>query len=376
MAAPALPLLIVHNRPFIELRYSRQDQSVLAWTWLDTGGGAVILAEPLVRALRLERAGESFMEEGSQLTPVASPAVYAGDLALPLHGVPTLMIDRPSVGPAAFQAPAFLPARLFRQFTVTFDYPGREVHLDTPGAAADAGAVVEAPVHPQSAFVRVELEIAGERLGFLLDTGASYSMISSAVLERWQAAQPDWPVTRGAYGCAQMLGGGDEAFLSMVRVPEARLGDVRLRNAGFVTRPAGVFERYMSAQMTAPVVGALAGNVLRHLRFTMDYGRQRLHVQPRVVEGRQDPQSAGLCLRSGGAGWVVARVADSAHPTTRAQVSPGDEVMAVGDQCLEGSDLGEAVNALSGAPGEVLAVTLRREGTPRRVDVPVVAVLP
>lgn len=347
-----------------------------AWTWLDTGGGAVILAEPLVRTLRLELAGEPFVEEGSQLTPVSSPAIFAGDQALSLQGVPTLMIDRPNVGPAAFQASAFLPARFFRQFTVTFDYPGREVHLNTPGAAADAGAVVEAPVHPQSAFVRVELEIAGERLGFLLDTGASYSMISSAVLERWHAAQPDWPVTRGAYGCAQMLGGEDETALSMVRVPEARLGNVRLRNAGFITRPSGVFEAYMSAQMTAPVVGALAGNVLRHLRFTMDYGRERLHVQPREVECGQDPQSAGLCLRSGGTGWVVARVADSAHATTRVQVLPGDEVVAVGDQGLEGSDLGEVVNALSGAPGEVLEVTFRREGTPRRVDVPVVAVLP
>jgi len=40
----------------------------------------------------------------------------------------------------------------------------------------------------------------------------------------------------------------------------------------------GTFERYMSSMMTAPIVGSLAGNVLRGFRVELDYPGKRLYL--------------------------------------------------------------------------------------------------
>lgn len=39
-----------------------------------------------------------------------------------------------------------------------------------------------------------------QRLGFLLDTGASFRMVSEAVIKRWHANHPDWPMVVGQHG--------------------------------------------------------------------------------------------------------------------------------------------------------------------------------
>lgn len=375
MTPLALPLHVVHDRPFVELQYEGPEATVSAWTWLDTGGGAVILGHPLVQALGLECDGQPIMEEDDHFTPVRPPVLCTNGRTLPFGDAPALMVDRPWVGPAAFHAQAFLPARFFRQFAVTFDYPGRRFILDSPDTPHDLPAALEAPVHPATGFVRVELEIAGERLGFLLDTGASYSMISKAVWQRWHEAYPHWPTTHGAYGYAQMTGHAHEQASSMIRVPEATLGDVRLERPGFVTRPEGVFENYMSSRMTAPIVGALAGNILRHLCFTIDYQHQRLHVQPGQVNCGQDLAVLGLCLRTQGPQCFVTAVSELAHATTQTQVQVDDEVRAVNGQQLDGRDLTAAMDALCGRPGELLHVQLRRNRTLLNLRLPVVTLL-
>jgi hypothetical protein len=37
----------------------------------------------------------------------------------------------------------------------------------------------------------------------------------------------------------------------------------------------------MSRMMTAPIVGSLAGNVLKHFRLELDYPNQTLYLEPR-----------------------------------------------------------------------------------------------
>lgn len=177
-----LPLLVVHNRPFVELEYSYGAHGPhKAWTWLDTGGGSVILGRPLSESLQLPRTGEVMIEGSVSLTPTPTPVITAGGVALSSGDCRTTATDQAWLGPAAFQATAFLPAEFFRQYTVTFDYPGRRLRLEAPGTLPESTGNIHALIHQGTAFARIELDIAGERLGFLLDTGASYSMISEAL---------------------------------------------------------------------------------------------------------------------------------------------------------------------------------------------------
>ena len=46
------------------------------------------------------------------------------------------------------------------------------------------------------------------------------------------------------------------------------------------SRREGVFEKYMSSMMTAPIIGSLAGNVLSHFRVELDYPDQKLYLSP------------------------------------------------------------------------------------------------
>lgn len=376
MPPVVLPLRVVHNRPFVPLTYRHGSAELRqVWTWLDTGGGAVILGRRLAEQLDLTRSGEPVHDDGDAVHPVASPQIVAGELVLPSGNVQTFVIDRDWIGPAAFRAPAFLPARVLRAFTVCFDYPGQAVGLDPPGVLQASPKTLRGSVHEETGFVRVELDIAGEVFGFLLDTGASYSMISEAVWRRWHDHHPEWPVTNGAHGYAQMVGAPFEAACRMIRVPAAALGPVRLTNVGFVTRPTGTFEEHMSALMDAPIVGALAGNVLRHLRVTIDYQHELVEAQPDQAGCGQDLRVLGLCLRMDGERFLVQSISEDAHPTTRAHIEAGDELLGARGRLLAGADLTDAVDACRGDPGENIELLLARSSVRQVVTVPVVALL-
>jgi hypothetical protein len=131
------------------------------------------------------------------------------------------------------------------------------------------------PVGKTSGFPRTEIEVAGTTCGFLLDTGASFTMVSEALLESWGEKHPGWPRHKGAFGDARTLGG--QTLETMV-VPTARWGDHALRELGVTSQREGTFERYMSSMMKEPIVGALGGNVLKKFRVELDYKNEALYL--------------------------------------------------------------------------------------------------
>lgn len=375
MASIELPLRVVHNRPFVQLEYRNGSKGRAGiWTYLDTGGGAVLLGRQLREDLDLPPTGAPFQEDGQRLTPTVPPEVMAHGHRLSLDGCRVFGVEHDWVAPAAFGAPAFLPAHFFRQHNVTFDYPKQIFRLDPPGTLWEEVSL-PADVHPKTAFVRIELEIGGERLGFLLDTGASYNMVSEAVMREWKAQNPTWNTVTGAYGYAQMVGAEFEAQCRMIRVPEARLGHLELTDICFVTRAEGVFERYISSMTTAPVVGALAGNVLRHLCVTVDYQRKRMALTPDQTHCGDDLQALGLSLLWQAGTFVVQAIAEAADERTRQLVRLGDEVVTAGGTHLRDLGLTEAVDTLRAPQGTMIDLLLRRAGELKSVQLKAVALL-
>lgn len=100
----------------------------------------------------------------------------------------------------------------------------------------------------------------------LLDTGAPYSMACRSVMEGWLERFPEWPHSIGAQGLASMGAPGEDEAL-ILTVPEVTWGPVVLSEVGFVSRPTGTFERWMSGMMTGPVTGALASSALSVFRL-------------------------------------------------------------------------------------------------------------
>lgn len=156
-----------------------------------------------------------------------------------------------------------------------FDYPQATFTLARPGILKPKGDALPMPVSKSQGFPRTEIEVDGVTYGFLVDTGASFTMVSEVLLKSWGGQHPDWPRHPGAVGEAETLGG---MTLETMIAPSARWGAHRLRELGVVSQREGTFERYMSSMMTAPIVGSLAGNVLARFRVELDYPNEKLYL--------------------------------------------------------------------------------------------------
>jgi predicted aspartyl protease len=275
----SVPLLVEGNRPFVELTLQGPSGAERKARFLvDTGGGAFLLTESVASELGLEW-GEPVQEEGMSFAQVVTPLAARVD-HLPLELDPqrvAVALGVESILPAAApgSADGMLPGHVLARQHVVFDYPAALFVVARPGALLPRGEAAPMSVHERSGFPRTGIEIAGQRHGMLLDTGAAFTMVSDALLKSLGDAHPDWPRYEGAHGDARLLGG---QTLETMLVPGARWEGHALTELGITSQRTGVFEEWMSAMTAEPVVGALAGNVLKDFRVELDYANETVYL--------------------------------------------------------------------------------------------------
>ena len=277
-----VPLMIEGNRPFVQITFVKPDGTVrTARFLLDTGGGGFLIAEPLARELGLQW-GKTEREEGAEFAAVTvHPRAFVGGFPIALNPKRThVTIGKKNILPPAApgQAEGMVPGHVLAQYHVVFDYPNMTFTIARPGVLTPTGVGLPMPVSKRSGFPRTEIFVNGATYGLLLDTGASFTMVSELVLKTWGNAHPDWPRHAGAFGEAVTLGG---QVLETMSVPGGRWGSHQLQEFGVVSQREGTFERYMSGMMAAPIVGSLAGNVLKLFRVELDYANERLYLSTR-----------------------------------------------------------------------------------------------
>jgi predicted aspartyl protease len=274
-----VPLLVEGNRPFIEVTFRRTDGATRSGRFLvDSGGGGFLIVETLAKELGLTW-GPAETEDGEQIAPVTSPvSALVKDVPLSLDAKRIFVLVGqtnmlPPVAPG--HADGMFPGHLLAQYHVVFDYPAATFTIAKPGVLTPEGSPLSMPVAKDSGFPRTELQIDGITYGFLLDTGASFTMVSEALLKSWGATHTDWPRHPGAYGDAATLGG---PTLETMFLPTAQWGTNALAEIGVTSQKEGVFEKWMSSMMTSPIVGSVAGNVLKQFRVELDYANQKLYL--------------------------------------------------------------------------------------------------
>lgn len=365
------PLILEDGRVFVELSFRKADGSPRkARTWVDTGGGSVLLTEYLADELGLARTGPETSSDGGREAPVSKPSVFLGSLPLEVgstratHGIggAFVILGSQRIAPG-IDAEAFLPARVLMHYHVVFDYPGRTFTMAIPGALKPQGKRVPSSIHPESGFPRIELAVDGKTYGFLLDTGAAYTMISRELLENWAAAHKDWPRLIGAVGEANMLRDKTDADLLLLRLPRMQWGPIELRNVGAVSRRPGIFETYMTRMMSAPIVGAIAGNVLKAFRVDIDYPNGAVYIEKKGEVDSNDLNCVGLILGAADDGtYLVTGIAQQHGKEVIEGIRAGDQLISVDGFQVTGSSRDRVIRSLQGRPGERRRLRLSRDG--------------
>jgi len=358
-----VPIDLRDNRIFVQLACARPDGSPRqARFQVDSGGGSLILSESLSHDLALKSIGSPAKEDGETFQPVTSPEIRIGEMPLNLSDVNTLVTvgSKGEFSPGS-GAEGFLPARVLRKYEVVFDYPAHQFTMAQPGTLKPRGAPVPSPIAPKSGFPRIELSVDGEKYGFLLDTGGAYTMISQTLIDKWQTTHPDWPRCVGAVGAANMTGAFD-AKAEILRLPQMQWGTFDLPRVGVVSRPPGIFEKWMSDMMTAPIVGSIAGNVLRAFRIEIDYPHGVTYLEKGKDADPEGVNTVGVVISAHpDASYTISGVAQCRGKNLVEGVQSGDKLIGINDWAVAGP-LADVLHELQGTPGEVKNMVVERDG--------------
>jgi len=135
-----------------------------------------------------------------------------------------------------------------------------------------------------SNFARIPVDIDGETIDFVLDTGATNilseevlkqindggpaeratSFLARTVFEKWHKKHPEWRTLENI----KTLTGN-----AMIEVPSITIGGFNVGPVWFTVQPDLAFHAYMAQWMDKPTEGAIGGSALHYLRMTVDWPR-------------------------------------------------------------------------------------------------------
>ncbi len=271
----------------IPLRANRKVMRFL----LDTGVARTALDIEAARFLGVEvREGNG--DVSALADNVKARKATVGDIELGRHGarnVPVIVFDlnrgRVRAGPRRKPVDGLLGADLLKRFGAVVDYRNQVLFVRGAGGSADAAALHAFLTHHRyeyaefkvrdSGHLELPVKVNGEALSFILDTGASRSVLDTGVLER--LSLPVAETKARAYGI-----GLDEAVLRVVRLESLEVGSIALG-----LRKLFSINLNPDADVDRPVIhGLIGGDVLTLFSGLVDYPSRRLYLKMRGgVEG-------------------------------------------------------------------------------------------
>lgn len=354
-----------HNRMIVEVELWRPDGSLRpAKAWVDTGSNTFDFAEALALELGLEfppfPAGEH-----SVASPSRAPALSMGGLKLDAEGL-KLRVRRGDRVMPGVPAELNLPARVFLNRFVVFDYPARRLTIALPGSVQPRGFPVPCQIHPATGLVQMLVRVGGTPVQMAVDNGSSGTWVSEALARSWAARRPGWRTAQGAAGSANFFGFPFESKGLLLRLPQVRIGGAAARATGALGVPESLFAWY-SLKTASPVQGFLGANVLQGFRLEVDFSRPMTYW----TEGRANPESfsrVGITLRPLPDGrCMIAGILERAGKPCVRGLEEGDILVQVDDHEVTGLGMGEVMMALEGRPGDWKSLQVDRGGRTLRV---------
>ncbi len=249
---------------------------------VDTGANTTVIAQRHVEALGIPYIG---MVEVNGTTGVRDfPLAKVKEL---VAGSATREGLTVAVGTDAnlLREDGILGADVFAGRRLTFDIPGRTVTVESPARNRWRRERSNLRIR-NGTLAEIQGRIGRVGASFMLDTGADECIINPPLRQKLVEAYPRIPhleqaTVRGVTGHVMV---GD-----YLELPDVRLGNVIIRDAGGVVADAPIFNIWGLDEEPAMIVGV---NVLSRLdRFSIDYGARIFEAVPMAMIAQQDSLS-------------------------------------------------------------------------------------
>lgn len=395
--ASSVPMEIAGSREFVMVTLRGPKGEERLRFHVDTGGNTPGIALERAVAKRL----------GFDAADTIPRELQIGDHHVPFpEGAAWVVIDAPEVDPLRKHfSVGQIGAGFLSRFVVCVDPTRRRLGLGDPRRfVLDPAGAEWIPLffqqggkhHALYPFVHLQLHdrdgafAAG--YGVLLDTGAASSFLERGKIQSLHRDHPSWGMAQGAAGDADMIAGRwPEAMLAppfvVFDAPKAAarerglatVPEVRGEHAVFVDRPDGTWtQMFGDVVSTGGSHGAVANDVLLGFDLIVDYPRARLYMRPskHARDRSASMTRVGVSIAFGVDGCpIVRQITDTNTERTRAALRQGDVVVRVGDLDACRAWHHEIEAALSGSPGEIRRLRIRRDGEEHDVDVEAAALL-
>lgn len=190
---------------------------------------------------------------------------------------------------------AFLGQGFFMNKSWTFDYPKKEVWVNTPLHDVD----INAPNVQKLGFKKnsnnekifghpsMTIEIDGDSIPVLFDTGATImlsengkkqmgtekktigaSFIAASIFDKWRKMHPEWKFYEKA-----------DLRADIIEVPTIKIGGYEVGPVLFAKRPDEAWSEGMISSMDKIVKGAIGGSALKYLKVTIDYNAELIKFE-------------------------------------------------------------------------------------------------
>ncbi len=278
-----VPFELVDNRPVIKVRVNNSKEPLRFV--LDTGSGMCVISEDTARRLGLRpvaRGGDARAIGGLGRFEIVygfMPYMEIGEGHI--ENVPVYVRRFYDENPVD----GYIGLSLINQYQMTVDYGARTFTLvrprsdneaDTPAPAASSivPAAFDVPIrNTSSGFLSGEVQLEGvtKPLNFIIDTGATISVISQKLMVSEELSRFAQNAKMRVYGAA-----GIEDNVKTLVLPRLLLGSYtrdKLDAAVLDLEPINETTGFVQS-------GIIGGNFLRHFRVTFDFRRAVVHFEP------------------------------------------------------------------------------------------------
>jgi predicted aspartyl protease len=359
-AAPAtVPFEFVDRRIALQVRIDGAGPYTML---LDTGASATLSAED-ARALRL-RTGHGFEMAGTGAGHVHAVESRVGSFDLGsgvvLRDVPTTVVPLAELRRVS-ALPHFdglLGSELLAHYVVAIDYAQQKLTLQAPETYAPDPAGVTVPLLSRHGTPAIRAGVDGSSGSFVIDTGDRVTLTLMEPFAKSHHVLETYPSSvQGLTGWG--FGGPVPGYLT--RVGRLDIGSIEIAHP--LTRIPTVAGGFFTS---THMEGSIGTGVCEQFTVTFDVPHGRVTFSARRETDDAYDRSGLFLSKTDGALSVVDVLRSS--PAQRAELAPGDRIVALDGEPVDDTSLAEVRAALAAAPGTAVTLGVERDGATRDVE--------